>query len=722
MLYNDTRPKTFDEVKGQEQVVQNFKVQSMQDRFMSNYILYGQHGAGKTTIGRILAKAVNCKHKDANGNPCLVCETCQAIENSTTVDFIELNAADNNSVEDVRGIIESSQYAPVSMDYKVFIIDEVHMLSTSAFNALLKLFEEPPKYIKFILCTTERKKIPATILSRAAQYQIKRISDTVIQEHITEVAKRYDYILELDAAILIAKYAYGAMRDALSILEQCMGKEKTITQEYVKGLLGIENISVCFEMIEKLNKKDFIGIISIIEKITAEAKDISLIVNDMLEIISNVVVYKNTNKIESISNTENYKTLLQNLASQVTLERMFYFSDELLKARDIFKRDKDKGTTIVQFIRIARHIDVTYEGIIERLEKLENRPVQQVVQAVAVQGSIESEKESNIAKQNCSNENSNHGNQHESNESGVSVNESNTSITVDKSLNQPRTTEQFAQEKDILEDTHTSTIITEEELEQIHESSFDLQHMGNEDYADFDDMDLPPIDIPMDMEDSYNSNQLSYEVEKSIEPLPTQNNVSTASEIQENGTVSESSNYDECGEFDDMDLPQIDIPLDTEERTENFQFTQSTEETPIAPIPKQNEEVDIASVSQDDVSAAEPVNNNDGLSLGIDGFEDFFEMNSMFTTFTDEQPSPKEETTTQVKEEKQVTSLKKQFLSIADEDEVIKSCLEGCVIREENNSLMVYSPLKEMIDIINSYKEAYELDYLNAIYDNKIRL
>ncbi|MCL2344095.1 MAG: DNA polymerase III subunit gamma/tau, partial [Firmicutes bacterium] len=224
-LYRKWRPRTFDEVVGQSHITETLKSQIETGRVSHAYLFIGTRGTGKTTCAKLLAKAVNCEHP-VNGNPCNHCSACLGIESGEIMDVVELDAASNNGVDNVRALREEAIFSPVSVKKRVYIIDEAHMLSTPAFNALLKILEEPPEHLIFILATTELHKVPATILSRCQRYSFRRIGSGVIAARLSEVAAAENLNLSEKAAALLARLGEGSMRDALSLLDQCSGAQK----------------------------------------------------------------------------------------------------------------------------------------------------------------------------------------------------------------------------------------------------------------------------------------------------------------------------------------------------------------------------------------------------------------------------------------------------------------------------------------------------------------
>lgn len=282
-LYRKFRPGEFDEVKGQEHIVTTLRNQIQTERIGHAYLFCGTRGTGKTTIAKILAKAVNCMNP-VNGNPCNACEICQKINRQTSMNVIEIDAASNNGVANIRDIIEEVQYSPAEGKYKVYIIDEVHMLSTGAFNALLKTLEEPPSYVIFILATTEPHKIPITIHSRCQRYDFRRITIDTIAGRLRELVDREQVQAEEKALRYIAKVADGSMRDALSLLDQCiafyLGQE--LTYEKALEVLGAVDTSVYSQMFRSVVQGEVVSCIKLIDEMMMQGRDLGQFISEFI--------------------------------------------------------------------------------------------------------------------------------------------------------------------------------------------------------------------------------------------------------------------------------------------------------------------------------------------------------------------------------------------------------------------------------------------------------
>lgn len=290
-LYRKFRPGEFEEVKGQDHIVTTLRNQIRTDRIGHAYLFCGTRGTGKTTIAKILAKAVNCEHP-VDGSPCNQCEMCRKINEQTSMNVIEIDAASNNGVANIRDIIDEVQYSPTEGRYKVYIIDEVHMLSTGAFNALLKTLEEPPSYVIFILATTEAHKIPITILSRCQRYDFRRISIDTIADRLKELVDRENVEAEDKALRYIAKMADGSMRDALSLLDQCIAfyLGQKLTYENALDVLGAVDSGVYSKMFNCVTDYDVIGCLEIIDEMMIQGRDLNQFINEFIWYLRNLMI------------------------------------------------------------------------------------------------------------------------------------------------------------------------------------------------------------------------------------------------------------------------------------------------------------------------------------------------------------------------------------------------------------------------------------------------
>ena len=290
-LYRKFRPGEFDEVKGQEHIVTTLKNEVKKDRIGHAYLFCGTRGTGKTTIAKILAKAVNCENP-VDGSPCNVCGMCMKINSQTSMNVIEIDAASNNGAGNIRDIIDEVQYSPTEGKYKVYIIDEVHMLSTGAFNALLKTLEEPPSYVIFILATTEAHKIPITILSRCQRYDFRRITVDTITERLRDLMEREGVEAEEKALRYVAKAADGSMRDALSLLDQCIAfyLGQKLTYDNVLEVLGAVDNGVYTRMFDYVVKSDTIGCIGLIDEMMTLGRDLNQFINEFIWYMRNLML------------------------------------------------------------------------------------------------------------------------------------------------------------------------------------------------------------------------------------------------------------------------------------------------------------------------------------------------------------------------------------------------------------------------------------------------
>ena len=334
-LYRKFRPQTFAEMVGQEHITRTLRNQIMANRVGHAYLFNGGRGTGKTTSAKVLARAINCLNPQ-DGEPCNECEICKVALNGSLTDIVEMDAASNNSVEDIRSIREEVNFLPTKAKYRVYIIDEVHMLSQGAFNALLKTLEEPPEHVKFILATTEPQKLPATILSRCQRFDFKRISNEDIIKRLEIVCKESNIEITKQALNIIASLAEGAMRDALSILERCVQDgENNIDEDKIKELVGIPKITYIHSITEAIIKYNIDEAMESITKVLDEGKDLNNLLWEIIKYIKDILMVKTGQKL-TIYNESDFENL-KKLADEVSKERAIKLISELSKLENDMK-------------------------------------------------------------------------------------------------------------------------------------------------------------------------------------------------------------------------------------------------------------------------------------------------------------------------------------------------------------------------------------------------
>lgn len=376
-LYRKFRPIGFEDVKGQEHIVKTLTNQIKANRVGHAYLFCGTRGTGKTTIAKILARAVNCEHP-VEGSPCNQCPTCQAILNQTSMNVIEIDAASNNGVNNIRDIIDEVQYSPTEGKYKVYIIDEVHMLSAGAFNALLKTLEEPPSYVIFILATTEVHKIPITILSRCQRYDFRRISIDTITDRLKELMVKEQVEVEEKALRYVAKAADGSMRDGLSLLDQCIAfyYGEILTYDKVLEVLGAVDTEVFQKLLERLLAGKTVEVMELVEELIIKGRDLNQFVVDFTWYIRNLILLKSSDMAEDMIevSSENLKEM-KDMAAQVEMDTLMRYVRIFSDLSNQMKYSSQKRVLLeVACIKLCKpEMETDYTSLLERLRQVEKK-------------------------------------------------------------------------------------------------------------------------------------------------------------------------------------------------------------------------------------------------------------------------------------------------------------------------------------------------------------
>jgi len=373
-LYRKWRPQTFDEVVGQKHITDTLKNQIKNNRLSHAYLFIGTRGTGKTTCARILAKAVNCE-KPVDGNPCGVCPACRGISEGRIMDVVELDAASNNSVDNVRALRDEAVFSPAAVKKRVYIIDEVHMLSTSAFNALLKILEEPPEHLLFILATTELQKVPATILSRCQRHSFKRIDANSIADYLEYIASKESFSLSHDAAELIARLADGGVRDALSLLDQCSASDN-IDLEAVYSAMGLAGNRRSFALMERIAARDCARVLKDFNALWMDGKDPAVLLTELMSLLRDTLMMLvapkgGQNLISGGYDSES----LMSLAEKMTREEIMCAMETLQKYLGSMK-DSGNPKTTAELCLVSLCDNTLGDGVAElkaRISRLEQK-------------------------------------------------------------------------------------------------------------------------------------------------------------------------------------------------------------------------------------------------------------------------------------------------------------------------------------------------------------
>ena len=375
-LYRKWRPKIFDDVCGQEHITSILKYEVENLKISHAYLFCGSRGTGKTTCAKILSKAINCT-SPKNGNPCGECAACLSIENGSATDVLEMDAASNNGVDNIRDIRDEVIYAPAELKYRVYIIDEVHMLSTSAFNALLKTLEEPPEHAVFILATTELHKLPATIISRCQRFDFRRITTDVLSKRLLYISNQEGIEIDKDASLTIARQAQGGMRDAISLLELCAGSRQRITDSTVHETVGIFGREKIVNIISAIQKKDYDVLFESVAEAVRSSKDLSILWQEIISMYRDLLIIKTATSPKDyldLSDVE-YK-MLGSLASQFSQETLSYHCNMLENSLLTMQKASSIKRSVAE-ITLIRMCDPRLCGdthsLIERISVLEEK-------------------------------------------------------------------------------------------------------------------------------------------------------------------------------------------------------------------------------------------------------------------------------------------------------------------------------------------------------------
>lgn len=368
-LYRRFRPLTFDGIVGQEHITRTLKNQVIANRVGHAYLFTGCRGCGKTSSAKVLARAVNCLHPK-DGEPCNECEICKAALDGSLTDIVEMDAASNNGVDDIRAIRDEVNFLPTVAKYRVYIIDEVHMLSPGAFNALLKTLEEPPKHVKFILATTEPQKLPATILSRCQRFDFKKIPEDKIVENLKYVCNESNIKYTEGALNLIAELSEGAMRDALSILERCaQDGENSIEENKIKEIVGIPETKYIMNIAEKIINCDSAGALEVTQEVIKSGKDVTNLLWEMIKFFRDLMLLKTTKEISNIYSEDDVKEM-KSLCEEVQTDRILRIIYSLSELENSLKWSSQKN--IVFQVGVIKLCSDSVTSLEDRIARLEN--------------------------------------------------------------------------------------------------------------------------------------------------------------------------------------------------------------------------------------------------------------------------------------------------------------------------------------------------------------
>ncbi len=386
VLYRKYRPRFFADVVDQPQVTVTLKNELTRGRISHAYLFTGSHGTGKTTCAKILSRAVNCLHPK-DGDPCGECEICRGLEDGSILDVVEIDAASNNGIDSIRTLIEEANFTPAVARYRVYIIDEVHMLSTAAFNALLKTLEEPPPHVIFILATTEVHKLLPTILSRCQRFDFKRISPEAIADRLAYVAEQEGAQIDRDAALLIARVSDGALRNALSLLDQCLGRDSHVTLEVVDRTAGVAARSYLSSLAQAVKDRDASAALELIDSLHQESKDMGRLTEELAEYFRDLMLIKtmrDASRLVTVS-AEEWEVMTRQALS-MPLPTILHGLDTFEETRNAMRYSDQRIQLEMAFVRLCSpELDSSAAALLRRVEALEHGLPRAVSAAEATQ-------------------------------------------------------------------------------------------------------------------------------------------------------------------------------------------------------------------------------------------------------------------------------------------------------------------------------------------------
>ena len=388
VLYRKYRPKIFDDVVGQEHITSTLQNEVKANKLSHAYLFTGSRGTGKTTCAKILSKAVNCL-APVDGNPCNECEICRGIESGAILDVVEIDAASNNGVDNIRDIRDEANFAPAACKFRVYIIDEVHMLSIGAFNALLKTLEEPPEHVKFILATTEVQKLPVTILSRCQRFDFKRVSTESMKKRIDFIASRENFSVDDDAALLISRLADGGMRDALSMLDRCISQSDNVTVDVVSSVAGLTGKAHLFDLSAQIGSFDASKALSLINDLYANSFDMERLCSELIAHFRALMIVKTVKNAENVlvctaDEIEEYRRQGELFSLNAVINCIDVFQAALANIKQGVNRRTELELAVIKLCSEKKGSDIS--ALSERLAALEKRISSGNIGAVASSG------------------------------------------------------------------------------------------------------------------------------------------------------------------------------------------------------------------------------------------------------------------------------------------------------------------------------------------------